>query len=130
MNPLEPKDVVEKRPFLEAVIIVGDAMIDFARRYAILARGMAENEKDQIGKQELLEIAGVCEWVPEHPARTFREAVQSQWFIQTVSRFEQRLGGTVSNGRMDQYLYPYYKRDLEAGRISGKKPSCSWNLCG
>ena len=118
LNPLEPKDIVEKKPFLEAVIIVGEAIIDFAGRYAILARGMAENEKDEIRKEELLEIAGVCERVPEHPARTFREAVQSQWFIQTVSRFEQRLGGTVSNGRMDQYLYPYYKRDLEAGRIS------------
>lgn len=118
LNPLDPRDVVEKKPFLEAVIVVCQAVIDFAGRYAILARGLAEKEEDKIRRQELLEIAEVCERVPEHPARTFREAVQSQWFIQTVSRFEQRMGGTVSNGRMDQYLYPYYKRDLEAGRIS------------
>ena len=60
----------------------------------------------------------VCQWVPENPARTFREAVQSQWLIQTVSRFEQRVGGTIGNGRIDQYFYPYYRKDIEEGRIT------------
>jgi pyruvate formate-lyase/glycerol dehydratase family glycyl radical enzyme len=118
LDPLNPQDILEKKPFLEAVIIVCDAIVTFAKRYATRAKGMAERERDRAREKELLEIADVCDRVPENPARTFHEAVQSQWFIQTVSRFEQRMGGTVSNGRMDQYLYPYYKKDIEAGRIT------------
>jgi formate C-acetyltransferase len=71
-------------------------------------------------KKELLEIARICEWVPENPARTFYEAVQSVWLTQVVSRLEQNIGSIVSNGRMDQYLYPYYKKDKEEGRITEK----------
>jgi len=118
LDPFNPEDSVDKRPFLEAVIIVCDAIVHFAKRYAELARSMAERETNDTRKKELLDIADICEWVPENPARTFQEAIQSQWFIQTVSKFEQRIGGTVSNGRMDQYLYPYYKRDMEEGRIT------------
>jgi formate C-acetyltransferase len=118
LDPLDPRDTVEKRPFLDAVIMVCDAIVEFAGRYARLARSMAESERDQTRKRELLEIADICEWVPENPARTFREAVQSQWLIQTVSRLEQRIGGTVGNGRIDQYLYPFYRKDLEEGRIT------------
>jgi pyruvate formate-lyase/glycerol dehydratase family glycyl radical enzyme len=118
LDPLDPKDRVEKEPFLQAVILTCDAIVEFAHRYAKLARRMAKNESDEGRKQELLEIAEVCEWVPENPARTFREAVQSQWLIQTVSRLEQRIGGTVGNGRIDQYFYPYYSKDVEQGRIT------------
>ncbi len=118
LDPFEPKDIIEKKSFLDAVVIVCDAIIVFAGRYAELARKKAAGTTDEERKKELLEIAEICDRVPEHPARTFREAVQSQWFIQTVSRFEQRMGGTVSNGRMDQYLYPYYKKDIEEGRIT------------
>ena len=118
LDPFNPGEMVEKKPFLEAVVITCDAIIKFAHRYANLARETAAETSDDTRKNELLEIADICDWVPENPARTFREAVQSQWFIQTVSRFEQRMGGTVSNGRMDQYLYPYYKTDFEAGRIT------------
>jgi formate C-acetyltransferase len=118
---LDPFDIaaqVEKRPFLESVILVCDAVVGFARRYAGLARSMAASEPREERRSELLEIAEVCERVPEHPARTFHEAVQSQWFVQTVSRLEQAIGGVVSNGRIDQYLYPYYRKDIEEGRIT------------
>ena len=118
LDPLDPGDKVEKEPFLKAVIAVCDGIALFAKRYAELARSMAEKEKSEKRKRELLEIAEVCEWVPENPARTFREAVQLQWLIQTVSRLEQRIGGAVGNGRIDQYLYPYYKKDIEEGRIT------------
>jgi len=118
LDPFNPKDSVEKKPFLEAVIIVCDAIVTFAGRYARMARDMADRETDETRKKELHQIAEICDRVPEKPARTFKEAVQSQWFIQTVSRFEQRMGGTVSNGRMDQYFYPYYKKDIEEGRIT------------
>ena len=118
LDAFNPKDKVEKEPFLTAVILVCDAIVEFAHRYAELARGMAEDEPDGERKNELLKIAEICEWVPENPARTFHEAVQSQWLIQTVSRLEQRIGGTVGNGRIDQYFYPYYKKDMEEGRIT------------
>jgi formate C-acetyltransferase len=118
LDPFDIAGQVEKRPFLESVILVCDAMVGFARRYAGLARSMAASEGREERRSELLEIAAVCERVPEHPARTFHEAVQSQWFVQTVSRLEQAIGGVVSNGRIDQYLYPYYKKDIEEGRIT------------
>ncbi|RKO67535.1 (2S)-3-sulfopropanediol dehydratase [Desulfofundulus salinus] len=108
---------ISKAPFLKAVIIVCDAMIAFAKRYAKLAREMALKEKDEKRKKELETIAEVCEWVPAHPARTFHEAIQSQWFTQVGFRLEQPTTGVISNGRIDQYLYPYYKKDLEEGRI-------------
>ncbi len=129
-DPLDANAQVEKAPFLHAVILVCDAIIGFAGRYAELARRMAEEESDGARKRELLEIAEICDWVPENPARTFREAVQSQWLIQTVSRLEQRIGGTVGNGRIDQYLYPFYKQDIEQGRITSDEAlellECLW----
>jgi formate C-acetyltransferase len=121
---------VEREPFLRAAILVCDAIVGFAKRYSKLARSTSEQEMDPERKRELLQIAEVCDWVPENPARNFREAVQSQWLIQTVSRLEQRIGGTIGNGRIDQYLYPYYKRDLEEGRITEEEAlellECLW----
>ena len=75
-------------------------------------------ETDPRRKLELEEISAVCAWVPEHPARTFREALQAQWFAQIFSRLEQNIGGQVSQGRMDQYFYPFYKKDIEEGRLT------------
>jgi formate C-acetyltransferase len=130
LDRMNPKDRVEKEPFLRTVLMVCDAIAEFARRYAALAREMAATESDEQRKQELLTIADVCEWVPENPARTFHEAVQSQWLIQTVSRLEQRIGGTVGNGRIDQYFYPYYKKDIEEGRLTKDEAiellECMW----
>ncbi len=130
LDPFDAQAQVERAPFLDAVILVCDAIAAFARRYAELARGMAEAEGDEARKKELLEIAEICERVPEHPARSFREAVQSQWLIQTVSRLEQRIGGTVGNGRIDQYLYPFYERDIEQGRLTRDRAlellECLW----
>lgn len=130
LDPLSPIDNVEKRPFLEAIIIVCDAIVTWAKRHAKLASEMAQRETDPIRKKELEEIARICEWVPENPARTFHEAMQAQWFTQMFSRLEQKTGTIISNGRMDQYLYPYYKKDLEEGRITPDKAmellECMW----
>ncbi|MDE6735675.1 MAG: glycyl radical protein, partial [Desulfovibrio sp.] len=123
-------DLWEKKPFLEAMIIVCDAIMIWARRHADLARNMAANETDPKRKQELLEIAEVCDRVPAYPARTFREAVQSQWFVQMFSRLEQKASAIISNGRMDQYLYPFYKKDIEEGRLTREQAKelleCMW----
>jgi formate C-acetyltransferase len=109
LDPLSPVHNMEKKPFLEAIVITCDAIILWANRHAKLAAEMAQKESNPQRKQELKDIAERCAWVPENPARNFREAVQSQWFVQMFSRLEQKTGTIISNGRMDQYLYPYYK---------------------
>lgn len=130
LDPLEPTDMVDKAPFLQAIIIVSDAIMLWAKRHAVLAKEMAAKEADPVRKSELLTIANNCERVPAYPARNFHEAMQAQWFIQMFSRLEQKTGATISNGRMDQYLYPLYKKDLEAGLIDEEKAKemfeCMW----
>lgn len=118
LDPFDQDNNFEKRPFLEAVVIVCRAMVAYARRYADLARKLAATERSKEREKELLEIAAICEKVPGEAAGTFREAVQSQWFTQVGFRFEQMHGGTVGNGRIDQYLYPYYQKDIAAGRMT------------
>ncbi len=121
LDPFSPLDNTEKKPFLEAMVIVCDAIIRWANRHADLAEEMAARENDSRRREELERIAANCRRVPEHPARTFHEAVQSQWFTQMFSRMEQKTGTIISNGRMDQYFYPYYKRDVEAGILDDDK---------
>lgn len=130
LDPLSAKDDREKRPFLEAVMIVCDAIVLWAKRHAVLAREMAERESDPVRKAELLRMAENAEHVPGEPARDFWEACQSQWFTQMFSRIEQKTGTTISNGRMDQYFQPYYKQDREAGKITEAQAmellECMW----
>ncbi|MCL4181411.1 MAG: glycyl radical protein, partial [Verrucomicrobia bacterium] len=114
----DPRDLAFRKPFYEAAVITCDALSLFAKRYSELAAEMAVTTKDGQRKKELEEIAAVCAWVPENPARTFREAIQAQWFTQLFSRLEEMVGGQVNQGRMDQYFYPTYKQDIEAGRIT------------
>ncbi|HIU17989.1 MAG TPA: glycyl radical protein [Candidatus Avidesulfovibrio excrementigallinarum] len=125
-----PIDQVEKRPYLEAICIVCDAIVLWAHRHAEAARKAAETETNPVRKQELLLMAANADHVPAEPARNFYEAVQSQWFTQMFSRIEQKTGTTVSNGRMDQYFYPYYKQDVEAGILTDEKAmellECMW----
>ncbi|AFL98832.1 MULTISPECIES: glycyl radical protein [Desulfitobacterium] len=130
LDPMSPVDNMEKKPFLEAVIITCDAIVLWANRHAQLAADYAKKERDPQRKQELLGIAERCAWVPENPARNFREAVQSQWFVQMFSRIEQKTGTIISNGRMDQYFYPYYKKDIEDGILTDEQTiellECMW----
>lgn len=118
LDPLSPEDYNAKKPFLDAIVTVCDAIIIWANRHADLAEELAATETDEVRKAELLKMAEVSRYVPEHPARNFHEAIQSQWFTQMFSRIEQKTGTIISNGRMDQYLYPYYKRDVEAGILT------------
>src|SRR5512135_3380466 len=102
----DPRDLAFKKPFYEAVVITCNALSLFAKRYSELAADMAAKTQDAQRKKELEEIAAICAWVPENPARTFREAIQAQWFTQLFSRFEELVGGQINTGRMDQYFYP------------------------
>ncbi|HWQ79585.1 MAG TPA: pyruvate formate lyase family protein [Anaerovoracaceae bacterium] len=125
-----PVDYTEKRPFLQAIINVSDAVILWANRHAELAGKLAQTEPDPVRRDELKKIADICRRVPARPAENFREAMQSQWFVQMFSRIEQKTGTIISNGRMDQYLYPYYKKDQEAGILTDDEAQelleCMW----
>ncbi len=102
--------------FLDAVIMSCEAAVTYAKRYAKLAMDMADKCTDAARKKELLQIAMNCARVPENGATSFYEACQSFWFIQMLLQVESS-GHSISPGRFDQYMYPYYKADLEAGRI-------------
>ena len=109
-------DYAKKSRFLEAVILSCQAVIDYAHRYAELAEQMAYQCQDPTRKQELLQIASNCSRVPAKGARNFYEACQSFWFVQQLIQMESS-GHSISPGRFDQYMYPYYKSDMEAGNV-------------
>lgn len=106
-----------KSHFLEAVILSCKAVIDYAGRYAKLAQEMAAQTSDPVRKQELFVIAENCSRVPAKGAQNFYEACQSFWFVQQLLQMESS-GHSISPGRFDQYMYPYYKKDMEAGIIT------------
>ena len=110
-------DYTKKSRFLEAVIMSCQAVIDYAHRYAELAEQMAYQCQDPTRKQELLQIASNCTRVPAKGARNFYEACQSFWFVQQLIQMESS-GHSISPGRFDQYMYPYYKSDMEAGNLT------------
>jgi formate C-acetyltransferase len=125
----EPHDIVYKRPFLEAVVTTCEAMTTWSKRYAALASEMAANEQDEKRKKELQQIAEICNWVPENPARTFHEALQAEWWGQIFNRIEQT-SSAMGQGRMDQYLLPYYQKDIAEGRLTKESATellhCLW----
>ena len=106
-----------KSHFLEAVILSCKAVIDYAGRYAKLAQEMAAQTSDPVRNQELFVIAENCSRVPAKGAQNFYEACQSFWFVQQLLQMESS-GHSISPGRFDQYMYPYYKKDMEAGTIT------------
>ena len=110
-------DYAKKSRFLKAVIMSCQAVIDYAHRYAELAEEMAYQCQDPTRKQELLQIASNCSRVPAKGARNFYEACQSFWFVQQLIQMESS-GHSISPGRFDQYMYPYYKSDMEAGNLT------------
>ncbi|WP_418564918.1 glycyl radical protein [Holdemanella biformis] len=122
-------DNVDKYCFYNAVLIVLKAVRNFANRYSVLAKDLAEKELNQERKNELLEISRICSKVPYEPAETFQEAVQSVWFIQLILQIESN-GHSLSYGRFDQYMYPYYDRDIKNGTIKESEAlellTCLW----
>lgn len=110
-------DYQKKSRFLEAVMISCDAAIEYARRYARLALKEAEECTDPVRKRELLQIAQNCANVPKKGATGFYEACQSFWFVQQLLQIESS-GHSISPGRFDQYMYPYYQKDMESGKIT------------
>ncbi|MGI6110591.1 MAG: glycyl radical protein [Eubacteriaceae bacterium] len=120
---------LEKSFFYKAELIACDGIIHLAHRHADLAEEMAAKCEDHVRRDELLKIAEVCRWVPEHPARTFYEACQSMLSYEYAIFMEQN-ASSYNLGRLDQYLYPYYKADKEAGILTDDQAQelldCLW----
>ena len=111
------EEYLRKRDVLDGMVITLEAVIAWSKRYAALARDLAEKEKDPTRKAELESIARHCEWVPENPARTFREALQCYWLIHLIVNFID-LPQVGSGIRLDQSLYPFYERDVREGKLT------------
>ena len=111
-----PPDYLDQKEFLQSVVIVLKAVINFAGRYAALAEEMAASEKDKDRKKRLEEVARTCEWIPANTPRTFLEAVQFFYFIHLVRYLEY---STLGIGiRLDYLFGNYYEKDLKEGRIT------------
>ncbi len=122
-------DYTTRYYFLTSVMESCEAAILFAQRYAKAARELADNCTDMTRRSELNTIAEICERVPKHGAQSFHEACQSFWFIQLLIQTESS-GHSISPGRFDQYMYPYYKKDIESGKITREQAQelidCVW----
>ncbi|MGE4485748.1 MAG: formate C-acetyltransferase/glycerol dehydratase family glycyl radical enzyme [Oscillospiraceae bacterium] len=124
----DPKQL-EKRDFLQAAVIVCDAVMRFAKRYTAMLRELAQNETDDSRKSELLRLAEICEKVPADPAGSFYEAVQSVYMAHIVNTIETN-AYSMSFGRFDQYIYPYYQKDIAEGKLTKEQAqeliNCFW----
>lgn len=109
-------ELIQKINFLKALSIELRAAIHHAKRYATLARELASKAGGK-RKTELERLAQICDWVSENPARSFYEALQMIWFYRVFEKWDGSYAN-IAPGRMDQYLYPYYRRDIDTGRLT------------
>jgi pyruvate formate-lyase/glycerol dehydratase family glycyl radical enzyme len=109
----------EKNYLLKGLVVELKAAMEYVKRYAALARELAQNAEEP-RKSELEKIADVCDWAPVRPARTFHEALQTVWFVHVLGEMDCGLVGW-SPGRVDQYLYPYYAKDIAEGRTTDEE---------
>ena len=126
---LTDPESIDKYVFYKAVLITLNAVKNFSLRYSALAAELAEKEADPARKAELLEMSRICAKVPYEPAETFHEAVQAVWFIQLILQIESN-GHSLSYGRFDQYMYPYFDKDIKSGAITREEAlellTCLW----
>jgi len=123
-------EATDKAEELKAMDISCDAVIVFANRHADLAEERARIEKNTKRKEELLQIAEVCRWVPAHAPRTFREAIQMYWFVHLGTITELNGWDAMNPGHLDQHLAPFYEREIEEGKLTRDEAkeliSCFW----
>jgi pyruvate formate-lyase/glycerol dehydratase family glycyl radical enzyme len=116
LDPTDPADI-KRKTFYEAALIANEAATDYIKRHAKLAEEMAGTEKDVARAKELRMIAKNCEWISENPPRTFWEAIQLVHLATAMVLMECN-GHSISYGRFDQYMYSYYKSDIETGTMT------------
>ncbi len=115
------RNAVEKREELRAMEIVVDALVDFSKRYSNYLADLAAIENDKDRKNELETLSGICKRVPENKPNTFWEALQYYWFVHIGVIIELNTWDSFNPGRIDQHLYPFYKRDIESGLLNQAK---------
>ena len=127
---LKDPEAIEKRDELRGMSIMCDAIMILGKRYAALARELAETESDPARKEELLQIAVNCDVVPAHKPQTYWQAIQMYWFVHLGVTTELNPWDAYSPGRLDQHLNPFYEADIEAGRLDKTKAKelleCLW----
>lgn len=130
LDYLNDSEAYGKQEELKAMLICAKAIIRFAERYAEKASEMASAEKDSQRKKELKKISEVCSHVPAHSPRNFWEALQMYWFVHLGVITELNTWDSFNPGRLDQHLYPFYKKGLEEGTLTQKKAKelleCFW----
>jgi len=130
LDYLDDPDAYDKQEQLKAMNICADALIRFAERHAEKARELARQETDPQRKRELERIAEVCSRVPAHPPRDYWEALQYYWFVHLGVTTELNPWDAFNPGRLDQHLYPFYKRGLEKGTLTRQQAEellhCFW----
>lgn len=123
-------EAYKKQEQLNAMLICCDALIRFANRHGEKALELAAKEENQNRKRELLEIAEVCKYVPANPPRNFREALQMYWFVHLGVIIELNTWDSFCPGRLDQHLYPFYKKEIEEGTLTREEAKelleCFW----
>jgi formate C-acetyltransferase len=123
-------EALNKKHQLEGMSIACDAIMILGERYAKYAKELAEKEKDEKRKEELLHIAETCEWIPANAPRTFEEAIQMYWFVHLCMISELNPWDAFNPGRLDQHLNPYYQKEVEEGTMSREKAEellqCLW----
>ncbi|MFD3158531.1 trans-4-hydroxy-L-proline dehydratase [Haloimpatiens sp. FM7330] len=127
---LNDEKALDKKEELNAMYICADAIITLGKRYGELARKMAQKESDSVRKEDLLHIAKICNWVPENAPRTFEEALQMYWFVHIGVISELNTWDSFNPGRLDQHLYPFYKKEIEEGTLIRERAKelleCFW----
>lgn len=106
-----------QKDFYTSVVLSLEASCEFIRRYSVLAKELTENQADIEFSENLKEISLICDNLSKYPPSSFREAVQSVWFLFVILHMESN-ASSFSPGRMDQYLYPFYISDIRSGKIS------------
>lgn len=125
----DPDATREQRDLAHAIVICADAVRMLSDRYEAEASRLADAETDPSRRAELREIARICAKVPWLPPETFPEALQALWMTHALLMVAESYPGPgVSPGRVDQYLYPYFKADLEAGRLT-REQAKEWLEC-
>ncbi|WP_050606627.1 trans-4-hydroxy-L-proline dehydratase [Clostridium niameyense] len=130
LDYLNDDEALDKKEQLDAMNIACDAIIIYGKRYSEYAAKLAKEEKDPQRKKELMEISEVCAWVPAHAPRTFREALQMYWFVHLCVISELNPWDAFNPGRLDQHLYPFYKKETESGTLDREQArellQCFW----
>jgi trans-4-hydroxy-L-proline dehydratase len=130
LDLLNDPEAYVKQEELRAMDVCCDAIIRFAERHSEKALELAELESNPERKQELREIAEICQYVPAHAPRTFREALQAYWFVHLGVITELNTWDAFNPGRLDQHLNPFYQREVEAGKLTKEQAKellqCFW----